>query len=521
MNTDAVARDTSDRRKEIIPMILKRVILLQILLIILCMASCKATPDEPIVISKGDGRLEKIINGAPAAKLTAPYDAPASWTESISGEVGSNLEIRIDAKVSVPLALEYPVFRVEDSELSQEKANKFISCFVGEEKLFDYGLRTETDAHLEKIRNICDHQLNDSDSLLNTQFDDAGVPDGEYENAFNEIIHKREYANKLLVSPKNGVETEPNFDISENPDSPKYLYTYELDKRIGIKESISGRLVSYNPNDENNRALMYTFSYVEKPIDLTIKEDSAAVVAEKELRRIGFDDYNLVNTGFVGIWHDDLSDVTLDRSNRRSDYNQPQCYWFTYTPKIYEDINLLYYSNNDPNYNSNNVAYADNYAPPSQYQPAIHIAVADDGLRYVILHSDMNIKETVNSNVPLLTFSEVQDIFRRYIKVSPNLSYAMERNGTFGDEFELPQTTIMIKDVCLGYMKIHERYEDTELLVPVWMFYGEQHDRYSSLEVSPWRLYENNERIMDTPAGFTFLIINAITGSIIDPMLCY
>jgi hypothetical protein len=102
------------------------------------------------------------------------------------------------------------------------------------------------------------------------------------------------------------------------------------------------------------------------------------------------------------------------------------------------------------------------------------------------------------------------------------LRWAADLDEIDDNEGAFVNTTLKIDDIRLGYMKVFEQNRQDSLLLPVWMFYGTQHDKFKNVEgMEGWVLDENDERPMDTPAGYTFLIINAIDGSIIDPIKGY
>lgn len=91
---------------------------------------------------------------------------------------------------------------------------------------------------------------------------------------------------------------------------------------------------------------------------------------------------------------EEYSGFLFDFENDKSDYEQPQGYWFTYTPQVFEDIPLLYYSNNDGDFNRNNFELTSGfYSPQIISQPSLHLAVFDDGIRYAVLHNSMKVKD--------------------------------------------------------------------------------------------------------------------------------
>lgn len=148
----------------------KLISLLLITATLFAFSACQPTPKKPVVVSKGDGRLQEIINGSPAPKLTSPYEAPKEWAETLEGKTEQRLTVNIDAKIHVPSSLNYPVFKCNSNELSQDEALNFIKEFIGDNELYDYGDRTESDDYLKVLIEKCDYQLNDPKTALNTEF---------------------------------------------------------------------------------------------------------------------------------------------------------------------------------------------------------------------------------------------------------------------------------------------------------------------------------------------------------------
>ena len=229
---------------------MKRIIafILFVLMVLGCCA-CQPTPKEPVVISKNDGKLEAGIYGTPAPQLTEPYSAPDTWTETLDGMDDYKLKINIDATISTPKSLSYPVFRVEKSELSQDEADKIIQYFTNGETLYDYGDRMQSDAYYKALLKVCEDMLDNPDSILYTEYiADKGDPQGLYDACKGACEHGRETALEVLMMPKNGIETVPTFEkaVLHRVNADMYIdgcsvYTYELDKNVFLANTEGGR----------------------------------------------------------------------------------------------------------------------------------------------------------------------------------------------------------------------------------------------------------------------------------------
>ena len=194
------------------------------------------------------------------------------------------------------------------------------------------------------------------------------------------------------------------------------------------------------------------------------------------------------------------------------------CYYFVFTP-VYSGVPLLYYCNNEQQYIPIQIQHE--IVNRIYHQPSLHIAVDDGGVISMELKNSIKITDTVNKNVQLMPFNEVQEIFRKQIVLNPCYSYVYDRTGVEKEPYH-ERTSIDIDSIRLGYIRTIEKDSSGSLLIPVWLFYGVQHDFYSGgNEGSTWKLDKNGEKTADTPVGHTFLIINAIDGTVIDPYLGY
>ena len=99
-------------------------------------SSCQPTPDEPIVQSKNDGKLEQAIYGSPAP--LGKYEAPKTWQEEIDTSKSSDklLKISVDAKITIPDVEAYPVYRVTPKDITEDDAKAFIKAVTGKEELY-------------------------------------------------------------------------------------------------------------------------------------------------------------------------------------------------------------------------------------------------------------------------------------------------------------------------------------------------------------------------------------------------
>ncbi len=79
----------------------------------------------------------------------------------------------------------------------------------------------------------------------------------------------------------------------------------------------------------------------------------------------------------------------------------------------------------------------------------------------------------------------------------------------------------MIDRVELGMMQVRKKDSvSTLMMIPAWTFFGKTILKYAEPQPGGYPLNENNEYTSEVP-GYSYLIINAIDGSIVNPVLGY
>ena len=480
-------------------------------LMVLGCCACQPTPKEPVVTSKNDGTLERIISGKYPEYNDTSYSAPDTWTETLDGMDDYKLKINIDAKISTPKSLSYPVFRVEKAELSQDEADGIIEYFTGGEKLYDYGAREYSDEYYRGLLKTCEDMLDNPDSVLNTEYiKDKGEPDGLYDACKKACENGRETALKVLMLPKDGTETVPTFDkaISHRISAEVFLdgcrvYTYELDKEVFLSEKEGGRQVRCTINNRkfpvNGRAYNPDREYL-------VSQSDAIHIADSVMHDMGFDKWNLVDISTQNLYIEGYKNFTYQFSEL-NEWKAPAAYVLTYTKDIFEDIPLLYFSNSNSELNGE-LREMSSYAPALDFTPYVQLTVTDEGIQRIVRCADFKIAGTINANVPLLPFDKIQEIFRNKMPMSTSYSYSFYRE--LNPDGDYSHTEIDISDIRLGYVQIREKNANTTMLMPVWCFFGRQKD-YTDGSIE-----RDRDFYTETPQGFVFLCINAVDGSIID-----
>jgi hypothetical protein len=152
-----------------------------------------------------------------------------------------------------------------------------------------------------------------------------------------------------------------------------------------------------------------------------------------------------------------------------------------------------------PNTYASGTAEASANAPSWTYE-SLTFNIGDAGILYVSWSAPMKVTETVSEVAALKPFSQIEEIARKMLSVK----YEPEAKNEYNEYVE-----ITIDRVTLSLQRVAEQdHFDRGLLVPVWNFFGVCTTKSANSD------YVNVER-------GSFLSVNAIDGSVIDPELGY
>jgi len=125
------------------------------------------------------------------------------------------------------------------------------------------------------------------------------------------------------------------------------------------------------------------------------------------------------------------------------------------------------------------------------------------------------VSETISQNAPLLQFSDIYSVFKDKLAVQgyyPPLS---------AKEAQPQSARILIDRIELCYYRVKTGGGTGEYaIVPVWVFCGKTEWRFRDPSETDLLLSKDGTCLMGD-AGYTFMIINAMDGSIIDPARGY
>ncbi len=460
-----------------------------LLLTIITLAACQATPDKDVVINK-EGAEGNIVQNI-VTQSGIFYNFPESWQDTFSF-YGNKLIINIDAALDVPDVDTWPVYNVKLTNYSQEEVDAITFTLFGDAVLYSATHRTTKAEYEEMIINC---KLAIEQKKNGTYQGDESLEDLEAQLEMLEESMQgapETWNENQVVTPEMFYDADLDADfLYVNADLGKAKMA-TLDVRSGCNLPDSENSVRFINTDTGScYDTFYSFQPPIKGVELTLEE--AKSEAEQLLADMGIEGY-----GYAAMKIGSTSVSMEEETKETIESNTKQCYLLYYTrmynglPSTYEDIELSGSKNDKENVYS-----------PIAYYDRITIAINDEGILSFVWQGRETQDETLNENVPLLSFEEIQKVFEQIIKVK----YAYVEDAENGNTIELKITAI-----TLGYIRVQRAdYPGQYMAIPVWDFYG--------YNINAEKEYEGTSR---GPSNYSSLLtINAIDGSVIDRSLGY
>ena len=469
--------------------------------------SCQANPTENIVSGKADGVMESQNAETTASNKT--YPIVSVWQETMLNNSDSN-DIIINADVDTPKTLKFPVVRIEKKDITTEWAKEIMQKISKENKIYTYADEMFlTKAQIEM--SIIEKRRTISELTANAiSFDLSDSEKSELIQEFEADIVQLESAYE--VAPNDFEETEMPFEfVSSNiGGSSSMRGTTDLGKsnraEIVIEKASEnmGGSVFFTNWDDGAIYPMTLSSDIENLNNITISVEEANNFGKVFLHSLGLQNFepDLIVSGYI-----DNQEEYLE--------NNRQCYVIYYT-RVFEGINTSFRDNSMDwflSMNQSDASESEQLYAPFWPQESIKLCITDSGVNYMHWEMPVGSTEIINDNIDILSFSDIQDNFRKQV--------ANDGLRINTDDHEIAKSTIDINRITLGMIQIREKDTyDGLLMIPAWNFYGVETFTYNENVEGGYMLNENNEYVNEMP-GYSFLTINAIDGSIINPLLGY
>mgnify|MGYP000300739586 CR=1 FL=1 len=498
----------------------KCTVLVCILVIIFSLSACKPTPENISVINKNDGELESKISAS--AQAAEGYSAPQTWKESFVSK-DERVNIEINAQINVPDVAQYPVVNVGPLDISQKIADNVLNTLIGDNTIYAQS-DTMTKSDIE-------YEIDYAQNFLTNELPGYEKTDPEYyKQKYAATTEWLEYLYGLLetttdVAPK---VVSKNFTTPEIDNSDDAALEVALKEQGLSDEEIKGLIAqSHNQQQLNQEIIgevdlgkkckaridLFKFSTVNQGVwfsntdsgnsvgelfdildgnqDCGILYDDALQIASDAIQNMGICNAELYQAGYVKV-------------NQADNEDQANAYFFIFTRNI-DGIPITHVEKNM------SISTGQSF---SEHWPdeILRVCVDKTGIIDFQWRYPINIKETINDNVELLPFEDIQNNLQNHLQTE----YAW--NESEGDN--AISRTIIISRIELGLVRVAQKNSTGYMLIPAWDFFGYTVDKYEEQQPGGYQLDENNEYV-DNKYGTSFLTINAIDGSIIDRNLGY
>ena len=478
-------------------------LLVCILAATLLLPACQPTPAEEIVVNKGDGTLEDAI--AAEALPPARYEAPETLHLDPFGT--ETFEVVVDAEVVVPDVERYPIVEVTPRTVTADWARDMMYKMADGRTMYTYQNEVPTTKEqIEAEIALLQQQLANPDDYLVAGMDEQARAEAEREwrkmlEAWEELYRDAPDTFERREVDLSDAAFQTRLEFSGAVESGKKRETYLT---VTAWYGGPGGSVEYN-NLVDGIGLPFHFdmdSDLTNLNDVTITVEEAVQMGLDYLAQLGETDFApaLIVAGYCDHVADDLGPLE----------EWPQCYQIQFTrnvagvPSTYREGHYdLLLSGSDGK---------ERYAP---YYPqeSIKIDVRDSGVTYLYWSTPSVPGRTLNENVALLPFEQVVERFCDQILYNAT--------PAIGENDAVIKKTLCIDRIELGMVRALQRGSaDHWVMVPAWTFFGKTVLQYAGREPGGFPLNENNEYVSEMP-GYSYLILNAVDGSVYDPGVGY
>lgn len=490
--------------------------------ILLCMAvafgaaACQPTPEQAIVVKKDTERMieqaAQPSNGAAIDEVGIPEGRYTFSAEGLNGR----LRINVDAEIEAPAAQAMPIVRVERDGFSQEIVTKVFNYFYAGETAYDAsGEHVETKAEIEPL--IIDAKR----CLADGSYTERGYTEEEYVARLKQI--EKIYAAAPETAPASPV-SDGTMRMTELENVGDYLQlNVDTDRAKDTARSMSVLTpISWTSANSGFGAHLYyrVYSRTKKGTEyntqgilrtngtnlpeaarqkLAIDFDEAKALCDGVFTAAGLaDNYTFGHAFLVG----DAGMGKYGGNGKELGAPAENYAYRLYYTRIINGVPCFVNTDNGLN-DANNGATS----LPWSYE-CIVFTVDSSGLSQLSWSNPVKVVETVTENAVILPFDKIMDVFESMIKVEYEAFLKMWEGN--GGEMDI---TIDKLELCLVRVR-EQNSEATGLLVPTWVFYGNNKVVHSNGSVSYDLAHGSGSTWNKEP--FPVLIINAIDGSIID-----
>lgn len=459
---------------------MRKIIIVLLFICIFLITACQPTPEK--IINNKTNLIDTVDqNNKTADESTEQNDGDSihvSWQKSDVVEDNSFLNKTVTINVVVdadtdPIPDIIPLTEVTPATFDISFIKKTVNYFMDSE-FYDGSIRTKDDKLmniLELKRFIAANESEATNGQLNDMNDLLKQLEEEYDKA-------PEYNEKGVIEFSN--DGQGNSVLLKG--YPDDNCISELNAINDGKKNTTFYYITVNP----------TIEYVESDIPYLESPTNVIQVSFEEAKEIADNViYSLTDISFSLIDTKLLSGSNPYAYTINDDTIEEQCYAFYYT-RDFDGIKTLYVSN-AVSVDLESDQITENYSEP--WPPEyIKILVDDTGLIEFWWFSPSKVVQILSEDLDIISFEEAFEIFKK------NIFYSSVWAGGLCENVD-----INIERIEFGLVRIPVEDDiNRYIMVPAWSFLGSK--------------YEDSEIIQ---VDKSFMVVNAINGSIIDPAKGY
>ena len=434
----------------------------------LLLTACQPTPEEDIVVNRGDGALEAAIaaTAVPSEQPLLPVDEVGERIEHWTDELHiRGLTCTIDADIVLPDKKIFPVYRVRQRALDAKTAAQVLDYFLANAT----GARETSRTREEVLLDLMAVRRGEY-----VTYDGAGGAWQPYDGQEEDIARLEEELQTI------GEEEFGPVPDTVPLDTP-YTYALPDGKRICMRVSErEAYAYTYFPRGitQPENWVMDGEAYPGEPKGTTLQnvkltQEEAEAAAKAFLEHAGL--------AYLG-----LAEAEKARILQSTTYETLSEGWQLTYARSDGGCIPVYYFNQQSGYLYQR---SEDYAP-RWYPEALRLYVDENGIQCVNWRFPLEIVETMNENVLLLEFDEIKEQITKAIELG--YAYMSEKMGG-SRQHEVTVNRIVLTNVLVPMRDT----VDYQMLVPAWLVFYQQ--RMGSAEPLT-----------------AFIAVNAVDGSTID-----
>lgn len=485
-----------------------------------CMASgCEKTPEKPIVREKSGHSTKIYKEAAPASgsgrnALAERLQVPEKYEASAAGNNGG-FEMACNAEIAVPDAAEIPIYRVGQRPFDQEWIDQVTEAFFGDATIYDgdaYFHMTKAEA-LETLNQLKSWQAEgnlDPYGLI-ASARESGMENPEEVYSLQESIASWEQTYQECPESKEKKEIAPalyddgtggyflgaaeigdaiySYRLRETSSAPMDIRICRVDNQISGQIEWTPYFYDYETGQDPENPSIPSREKAEEMAGITPEE--AIEIADGYMEKLGLQNFSAKNTSLS---------LNNDMGGDYGFFAEPNYTKAGYMVSYTRDVGGFPVT--DEMDMGGGLESMDSTLETWIYE-RVEFYVNQDGLQRADIFNLYQLEEEQVSNVELLSFPEIADIFEEMAAIR------------FSDYVPPDSIQVNVSKAELGYMRVYDPGADSRhgLLVPVWDFFGAQdvHLVYDG---------EANDYTIGYPRS-SILTINAADGTVIDRGLGY